>query len=109
MRSSLVPAMNTRPPAVTIEPPNVSVPVRGIPRAVSSDVFAERDLPGEFARVQVDRVERSPGRLDRGVALVVEELNVAGVPEAARSSAWSPPVGFDERDDIRNVVRVDIE
>src|SRR5262249_57529276 len=36
IRSSLVPAMNTRPPAVTIEPPKVSVPVRGIPRAVSS-------------------------------------------------------------------------
>ena len=28
--------MNTRPPAVTIEPPNVSVPVLGTPRAVSS-------------------------------------------------------------------------
>ena len=32
----MVPAMNTSPPAVTIEPPNVSVPVRGTPRAVNS-------------------------------------------------------------------------
>ena len=49
------------------------------------DVFAERNPPGEFARVEVDRVQQPPGRLDRRVALVVEELFVARGPIGAVS------------------------
>ena len=42
-------------------------------------VFAQGDLPGQLARVEVDRSQDPPGRLDGGVAFVVEELVVARV------------------------------
>ena len=71
-------------------------------------VFPERNLPGEFARREVNRAQRPPRRLDRWVALVIQEPMVAHVPKrpVSRIVAHS---GFGESDDIRDVVRVDIE
>src|SRR5690606_19177948 len=41
-------------------------------------IFAERYLPEVLTGVEVDRVERSPGRLDRRVAVGVEETLMTG-------------------------------
>ena len=39
--------------------------------------LSERDLPGDFAAIQIDGVERAPGRRDSRVAVGVEKLIVA--------------------------------
>ena len=56
----------------------------GIPQALRDElrILAKRNLPGEFAAVEIDGRERAPGWPDRRVALVVRELRVAVDPVA---------------------------
>src|SRR5262249_48487507 len=71
------------------------------------DVFAEGNPPGEFTRVEVDRVQDAPGRLDRRVPLVVQEIMVARESIGSISGQVARP-GLGERDDVRDVVGVDV-
>jgi hypothetical protein len=71
--SSSVPATKTRPPAVTVAPPRFCEPVFGTPLGGERRQFAERGAPENAAGAQIVAVEQAPGRLDAGVALVVDE------------------------------------
>ncbi len=46
-------------------------------------IFSQRHAPGELARVEIDRIEHSPGRLDCRVALVIAKLHVPRVAVGA--------------------------
>src|SRR6185437_605066 len=43
-------------------------------------IFAQRLLPSELAPIQIDRIQRSPGRFDRRITELIEKSNVAFVP-----------------------------
>jgi hypothetical protein len=48
-------------------------------------VFTERDFPAEFAGLEVNTIERAPGRFATGITLVIEEFGIA-VVRVARAS-----------------------
>ena len=62
-------------------------------------IFAERNFPGILARVQVDRVQCSPGRSDGGIAVGIQELVVAGetIPGFLGPVSRGEPCGEAER------------
>ena len=85
-RLSLAPPMNTRPPAVTMAPPRFGAPVPRDPPGGERRYIAERHLPGDGARGQIDRVQQSPGRLLAGQVLAVPESSIC--PGRRRPAEW---------------------